>query len=175
LEEHLAQAADAKAKAAAAAKAHRAELVAELLKRGGKATDADDVKALESRLGALKTAQLAASADAGKVVVEVKGVKLSLQRLDGADPKSLRGIADKAKAELGSGAVLLSAASSFVFAVTPDLAGKGYDAGRVAKAFAAQNGGSAGGRADFAQGGIATSDWDAAVASFKTIFEQEPK
>ncbi|MDX6771224.1 MAG: alanine--tRNA ligase [Elusimicrobiota bacterium] len=175
LEEHLAEQAAVKAKAEAAQKARRAELVAELVKLGGKAADSDDVKVLESRLGALKTARLAASAEAAKVVLEVKGVKLSLQRLDGADPKSLRGIADKAKAELGSGAVLLSAASSFVFALTPDLAGKGYDAGRVAKAFAALNGGSAGGRADFAQGGIATADWDAAVASFKTIFEQEPK
>ncbi len=175
LEEHLAEQAAAKAKAASAQTARRAELVAELAKLGGKATDADDVKALESRLSALKATKLAAQADAGKLVVEVKGVKLSLQRLDGADPKSLRGLADRVKAELGSGAVLLSTASSFVFAVTPDLAGKGYDAGRVAKAFAAQNGGSAGGRADFAQGGIATSDWDAAVASFKTIFEQEPK
>ncbi|MBI4371851.1 MAG: alanine--tRNA ligase [Elusimicrobia bacterium] len=122
---------------------------------------------LESRLGALKAARLASQAGAAKTVREVKGVTLCAQRLDGADPKSLRGLADKLKAELGSGLVFLAAPGngrlSFVLAATPDLAAKGVDAARIAKAFAAKSGGSAGGRPDFAQGGAAESAWEEIV------------
>jgi alanyl-tRNA synthetase len=39
------------------------------------------------------------------------------------------------------------------------------DAAKIAKAFASANGGSAGGRADFAQGGAADSDWEKTVES----------
>jgi alanyl-tRNA synthetase len=169
LEEYLAEGAAAKAKAEAERKSRAAALAAEIAALGGKASPADDLKALENKLGALKASRLAAAAEAGKTVLEVKGVKVCVQRLDGADPKSLRGISDKLKAELGSGLVFLAAPGagklSFVLAATPDLAGKGVDAAKIAKAFAAANGGSAGGRADFAQGGAADADWDATVKS----------
>jgi alanyl-tRNA synthetase len=49
------------------------------------------------------------------------------------------------------------------------LAAKGVDAARIAKAFAAANGGSAGGRADFAQGGAADADWDKTVSSLTAL------
>jgi len=105
--------------------------------------------------------------------VEVKGVKLCAQRLEGADPKSLRGISDKIKAELGSGAVFLAAPHagklSFVLAATEDLAGRGFDAGSVAKKFSAAHGGSAGGRAGFAQGGLPDADWDRLVESLSSL------
>ncbi len=144
-------------------------LVAEIVKLGGKADASEGAKALENKLGQLKSAKLAAQADAGKQTLEIGGVKLVLQRLDGADPKSLRGLSDKIKGEVGSGLVFLAAPGegklSFVLAATADLAGKGVDAAKIAKAFAAQNGGSAGGRADFAQGGAADKEWDAVVAS----------
>jgi alanyl-tRNA synthetase len=173
LQEFLAEQAAAKERAAAELKAKRAQLAAEIVKLGGKAGADEDLKALESRLGALKSAKLAAQAEAGKKVVDVKGLKVSLQRLDGADPKSLRGIADKAKAELGSGLVFIAAPGggklSFVLAATPDLAAKGVDASKIAKAFAAAHGGSAGGRADFAQGGAADEDWDKTVAGLTAV------
>ncbi len=42
-------------------------------------------------------------------ILDVNGVKICIQRLDGADPKSLRGLSDKIKAEVGSGLVFLAA------------------------------------------------------------------
>ena len=115
----------------------------------------------------LKGQALAHLSDAGRKTLEAKGVKLAVQRLEGADPKSLRALSDKVKSELGSGLVFLAAPGngklSFILAATPDLAAKGVDAAKLAKDFAAANGGSAGGRADFAQGGAADTDWDALV------------
>ncbi len=129
------------------------------------------IKQLENQLSTLKSGQLAARADAGRTVIEVNGLKLCVQRLDGADPKSLRGLSDKFKSEIGSGLVFLAASGggklSFVLAATPDLAAKGVDAAKIAKAFAASNGGSAGGRPDFAQGGAADVDWEKTVASLR--------
>ncbi|UPT75298.1 MAG: alanine--tRNA ligase [Elusimicrobiota bacterium] len=169
VEEHAAAVAAAKLEAEKAAGAKAAALVAEILKLGGKADASEGAKALENKLGQLKSSKLAAQAEAGKQVVEIGGVKLVLQRLDGADPKSLRGLSDKIKTEVGSGLVFLAAPGggklSFVLAATPDLAGKGVDAAKIAKEFASNNAGSAGGRADFAQGGAADKDWNDVVAS----------
>lgn len=173
VEEFAAAQAAQKAKAAAELKAKAARLAEEIVALGGKAQASEDLKALESRLGALKASKLAAQADAGKKVLEIKGVKLCVQRLDGADPKSLRGLSDKIKAEVGSGLVFLAAPGggklSFVLAATPDLAAKGVDAAKIAKSFAAAHGGSAGGRADFAQGGAADADWDKTVDSLASL------
>jgi alanyl-tRNA synthetase len=174
VEEHAALQHAAKAKAAAAQTAHQAELVAAIEALGGKvAPGNDNLKQLENQLGALKANKLAAQAEAGKKIIEVKGVKLCVQRLDGADPKSLRGLSDKIKTEVGSGLVFLAAPGagklSFVLAATSDLAAKGVDAAKIAKAFAAANGGSAGGRADFAQGGAADADWDKTVESLTAL------
>jgi alanyl-tRNA synthetase len=172
----------AKAQALAALETRQMELLESLEALGAKAkpaatrSEADlkaSIKQLENQLGALKANKLAAQAEAGKTIVEVKGVKLCVQRLDGADPKSLRGLSDKIKTEVGSGLVFLAAPGggklSFVLAATADLAAKGVDAAKIAKAFAAANGGSAGGRADFAQGGAADADWDKTVASLTAL------
>ncbi len=124
-------------------------------------------KELKELIARLKAKKLAAVGDAGRTTLEVNGLKVCVQRLEGADPKSLRGLSDKVKAELGSGLVFLAAPGegklSFILTATPDLAAKGVDAARIAKAFAAANGGSAGGRADFAQGGAVDRDWEALI------------
>jgi alanyl-tRNA synthetase len=171
-------------KKAEAHKAALAQLVAKqdgLLKEigslGGKAAPCEvreeaslrtHLKSLENTLTGLKSKKLSGTT-AGRKVLEAKGIKLCVQKLDGADPKSLRGISDKLKSELGSGAVFLAAPHagkiSFVLAATADLAGKGFDSGALAKKFAAAHGGSAGGRADFAQGGLPEADWDQLVES----------
>ncbi|MDE2491555.1 MAG: alanine--tRNA ligase, partial [Elusimicrobia bacterium] len=173
VEEHAAELKAAEKKAAAEAEAKRRDLAARIQALGGKLSPQDGLKQLESRLAQLNAQTLAARAEAGKTVLEVNGVKICVQRLDGADPKSLRGLSDKLKGEVGSGLVFLAAPGagrlSFVLAATPDLAAKGVDAARIAKAFAAARGGSAGGRADFAQGGAADGDWDEAVKSLTSL------
>jgi alanyl-tRNA synthetase len=126
-------------------------------------------KELRELLGRLRSQKLAAQSEAGKKIVEIAGLKLMAQKLEGADPKSLRSLSDKLKSELGSGLVFLAAAGggklSFVLAATSDLAAKGVDASKIAKEFAAGAGGSAGGRPDFAQGGVADGDWDGLVSA----------
>jgi alanyl-tRNA synthetase len=182
VEEYAALQHAAKAKALADLEARQIELIESIEALGGKAKPASSrgeaelkahLKRLESQLGALKSNKLAAQAEAGKKIVEIKGVKVCFQRLEGADPKSLRGLSDKIKAEVGSGLVFLAAPGagklSFVLAATADLAAKGVDAAKIAKAFAAANGGSAGGRADFAQGGAADADWDKTVESLTAL------
>jgi alanyl-tRNA synthetase len=182
VEEYAALQHAAKAKALADLETRQIELIESIEALGGKAKPSPlraegelkaHLKQLESQLGALKANKLAAQAEAGKKIVEINGLKLCVQRLDGADPKSLRGLSDKIKAEVGSGLVFLAAPGagklSFVLAATPDLAAKGVDAAKIAKAFAAANGGSAGGRADFAQGGAADADWDKTVESLTAL------
>ena len=174
VEEFAAAQKDARDKARAELKARQDELVAAIKALGGKPPETiEGVKPLENQLAALRANSLAARAEAGKRIVEVKGLKLCVQRLEGADPKSLRGLSDKIKAEIGSGLVFLAAPGagklSFVLAATPDLAAKGVDAAKIAKAFAAAGGGSAGGRADFAQGGATDADWDKTVESLTAL------
>ena len=173
VEEYAAAQHAAKAQAEGDAAAKAEALAAQVRALGGKADASEGLKVLENKLGQLKATKLAAQAQAGSRVVDIKGFKLVLQRLDGADPKSLRGLSDKLKAEVGSGLVFLAASAegklSFVLAATPDMAAKGVDASKIAKAFAAAHGGSAGGRADFAQGGAADGDWDRAVESLTAL------
>ncbi|MDE2143777.1 MAG: alanine--tRNA ligase, partial [Elusimicrobia bacterium] len=160
VEEHAAKQHEAAKKAVADQQRRQDELVAQIKSLGGiPPTKIENLKQLESMLESFKVKNLAARAESGKKIIDVKGVKVCFQRLDGADPKSLRGLSDKIKTEVGSGLVFLAAPGggklSFVLAATADLAAKGVDAAKIAKAFAAANGGSAGGRADFAQGGAA--------------------
>ena len=173
VEEYAASQHAAKLKAEGESHAKAEAVAAQIHALGGNADASEGIKALENKLGQLKASKLAAQAQAGSRIVEVRGVKLMLQRLEGADPKSLRGLSDKLKTEVGSGLVFLAAPGegklSFVLAATPDMAGRGVDASKIAKAFAAANGGSAGGRADFAQGGAADGDWDKAVESLTAL------
>jgi alanyl-tRNA synthetase len=177
--EHIAQRAAAHKAELVRLAARQDELLTQVRGLGGKAEPAAHeetvlrakIKELENVLDGLRSKKLAASC-AGRQVVEIKGLKLCAQRLEGADPKSLRGISDKIKSELGSGAVFLAAPHagklSFVLTATPDLAGK-FDAGALAKKFSAACGGSAGGRADFAQGGLPDSDWAKLVADLSAL------
>jgi alanyl-tRNA synthetase len=87
---------------------------------------------------------------------EVAGVRLLVRRLEGADARSLRDVADQLKARLGSGVVMLAAEEAgkalLVAAVTKDLIGR-IKAGELLQQVAGQIGGKGGGRPDLAQGG----------------------
>ena len=91
----------------------------------------------------------------------VNGTNLAIKVAEGLDSKELRTFADRMKDQIKSGVVFAATKTldegkekvSFVFAVTLDLKPKGIDAGKLAKAAAAELSGSGGGRPDFAQGG----------------------
>ena len=98
----------------------------------------------------------------------VNGIKVLAARLDGADAKALRDMADQLKNKLGSGVVVLGAVEGdkvfLVASVTQDLAGR-LKAGELIKPVAELVGGRGGGRPDFAQaGGTKPDQVDAALA-----------
>lgn len=160
-------------------------LLEELHALGGKAEPssvAADEAALRLREKELKElvrrlkAKKLAGADSGRRMIDVKGVKLCAQRFEDADAKQLRPLSDKIKAEVVSGLVFLASPSngklSFILAATADLPSKGLSAAAIAKAFAASCGGSAGGRDEFAQGGVADADWDKIVSALCAVVDK---
>ncbi len=84
-------------------------------------------------------------------------VKVLAETVGDMSAEDLRDAADALKEKLGSGVVVLAASGadkiSFVVSVTADCAKKGLHAGKIAKGFAQEIGGSGGGRDVFAQGG----------------------
>ena len=161
-------------------------LLEELHALGGKAnpsaSSADEAalrlreKELKEMIARLKAKKLA-SCQSGRKIIEVGGIRLYAQRFEDADAKQLRPLADKIKAEIGLGLVFLAACPtkgklSFILAATPDLASKGLSVEKIAKAFAAGAGGSAGGRANFAQGAVADADWDKIIFALCAALEK---
>ena len=94
--------------------------------------------------------------DLSDKAIEVAGIKLLAERVEGVDAKNLRDLADQMKSKLGSGVVLLATVSgdkvSMVCGVTKDLTDR-LQAGALLSEVAAQVGGKGGGRPDMAQGG----------------------
>ncbi|CAM5190406.1 Alanine--tRNA ligase OS=Castellaniella defragrans OX=75697 GN=alaS PE=3 SV=1 [Castellaniella defragrans] len=111
----------------------------------------------EHELGRLQEKLAAAAgADLASQAVEVAGVKLLSKRLNGVDPKALRGMVDQLKSRLSSAVILLAAVTddkiSLVAGVSPEVVGR-VKAGDLVGAVAAQVGGKGGGRPDMAMGG----------------------
>jgi len=112
---------------------------------------------LEKEIAQLKT-KLASGAggDLTAQAVDIGGFKLLAASIDGADPKSLRDLADQMKNKIGSGVVLLAAPGedkvALVAAVTQDLTDR-LSAGDLMRFAAGKLGGKGGGRKDMAQGG----------------------
>jgi len=99
----------------------------------------------------------AATADAAASAVEVKGVKVLARRVDALDKSQMRNLVDELRGKLGSGVVVLGAATSdgkvsLITGVTKDLTGR-VQAGKVVGALAAKVGGKGGGRPDLAEAG----------------------
>jgi alanyl-tRNA synthetase len=135
-----------------------------VLVKGDVNTMADKVKlmsdrsrSLEKEIEQLKAKMASQSgADIASKVVEVNGVKLLVQQLDDADPKSLRTMVDDLKNKIGSVIIVLAAVNgpkvSLVAGVTKDLIGK-VKAGDLVNMVAQQVGGKGGGRPDMAMAG----------------------
>jgi alanyl-tRNA synthetase len=99
----------------------------------------------------------AATADAAASAVEVKGVKVLARRVDALDKSQMRNLVDELRGKLGSGVVVLGAATSdgkvtLITGVTKDLTSR-VQAGKVVGALAAKVGGKGGGRPDLAEAG----------------------
>jgi alanyl-tRNA synthetase len=134
----------------------------------------EEMKKLRRELESLRMKSAsAATADAAGSAVEVKGVKVLAQRVDALDKAQMRNLVDELRGKLGSGVVVLGAASegkvSLIVGVSKDLVGR-VQAGKIVGAIAAKVGGKGGGRPDLAEaGGSDVAGLDAALASAKNV------
>ena len=137
----------------------------------------DKAKLMERELEQLK-AKLAAQAGSNLLgqVIEINGQKVLIAALEGADPKSLRGMLDELKNQMKSGVVLLATSSedkvNLIAGVTNDLTAK-VKAGELVNLVAQQVGGKGGGRPDMAQaGGTQPAAVPAALQSVHSWLEE---
>jgi alanyl-tRNA synthetase len=140
--------------------------IAELLER---------LKAQDRQIKELKMAQ-AKGAASGVEKMDVAGVPVMIQRLEGYAPQELRTLADEHVGKLGSGIVLLASVKegklSLIIGVTKDLQ-KTYAAGKLAKEIGARLGGSGGGNPGMAQaGGNEPAMLDQVIKDLPAIFEK---
>jgi alanyl-tRNA synthetase len=109
-----------------------------------------EVQQLRVRLGAGIAEELL------KKAKDVSGVTVVAGRAEGFDQRTLRELADRLRAKISSGVIVLGSSSdrrvSWVVMVTPDLTSQ-LQAGKLVKEVAAITGGSGGGRADLAEAG----------------------
>ena len=91
-----------------------------------------------------------------KSAVEINGVSVIVQQLDGIEAKSLRAMVDSLKNQLGSAVVVFASALdekvNLIVGVTQDLTAK-VKAGELVNLMAQQVGGKGGGRPDMAMAG----------------------
>ncbi len=130
----------------------------------------DQVKALEKELAAAKGKLASAQGDElAKQAVDIKGIKLLVATLEGADAKTLRDTMDKLKDKIKTAVIVLTAVDGekvqIAAGVTADTTGK-VKAGELASFVAAQVGGKGGGKPDMAMaGGTNPAALPAALAS----------
>ncbi|WP_322994714.1 alanine--tRNA ligase [Castellaniella sp.] len=122
-----------------------------------------DLQRLQDKLAA------AAGSDLASQAIQVGGVNLLATRLNGVDPKALRGMVDQLKSKLSNAVILLATVTddriSLVAGVSPELTAR-VKAGDLLSAVATQVGGKGGGRPDMAMGGgTDVAALDGAVAS----------
>ncbi len=142
---------DTVSQAAGALKAPTTELNARL------AQVLDQVKTLEKEVSTLKGKVAAAQSDELLTqALDVKGTKLLVAKLEGADAKTLRDTMDKLKDKMKSAVIVLAAADgekvNIAAGVTADNTGK-VKAGELANFVAQQVGGKGGGKPDMAMAG----------------------
>jgi alanyl-tRNA synthetase len=137
----------------------------------------EEKKALEKELGRLRSKlALGQGQDLASQAVDVKGAKVLVATLEGADAKTLRETMDKLKDRLKSAAIVLGAVQdgkvALIAGVTPDLTGK-LKAGELVNYVAQQVGGKGGGRPDMAQaGGTEPAKLPLALQSVKSWVEE---
>jgi alanyl-tRNA synthetase len=137
----------------------------------------DEKKALEKELARARSKlAMGQGTDLASQAVDVKGAKVLVATLDGADAKTLRETMDKLKDRLKSAAIVLGSINdgkvALIAGVTADLTGK-LKAGELVNYVAQQVGGKGGGRPDMAQaGGTDPAKLPTALQSVKSWVEQ---
>ena len=120
-----------------------------------------DLKSLEATVAGLRAQNAAAGLDAIlDAAADVDGVRVATGEIAGADPDTLRGLAETARERLaasGGGVAVFGAASDgkalLAASVTDDLVARGVQAGRLVGALAKRVGGGGGGRPTVATAG----------------------
>jgi alanyl-tRNA synthetase len=135
-------------------------------------------KLLERQIESFKSSALRSQfTDIATTAISVGGITVIRHRLEGAEDKQLREVADRLKDSADAGVVVLAAATqdkvSFVVTVQKNLTERGVHAGQIAREFAALIQGSGGGRPDFAQGGGKNpQELDRALAHVEDIIKK---
>jgi alanyl-tRNA synthetase len=116
------------------------------------------VKELEKKIEEVAVkAQTASSKDLLDQAREVNGVKVLATRVDPADDKVFRGLADQLRDRIRSGVIAIGGEKDgkalILVAATKDLVEKGFSAGDLVREMAKEVGGKGGGKADMAQAG----------------------
>ena len=138
----------------------------------------DKLKQLEKEVTQLKNKMAsAAGASLADQAIALGDAKLLVSKLEGADPKALRGMVDDLKNKLGDSIILLGVPGegkvSLIAGVAKSLTGK-VKAGELVNMVAQQVGGKGGGRPDMAQaGGSQPENLDAALASVQAWVEEK--
>jgi alanyl-tRNA synthetase len=117
----------------------------------------NDLKALEKEIVHLKAKMASDDAQVeGEAVQTINSTKVLIQRVTVDNPAALRDLADRLKAKIKSGIVVLGSVNGpkafLIVGVTKDLTDR-FHAGKLIKQIAATVGGSGGGRPDMAQAG----------------------
>lgn len=135
------------------------------------------VKALEKALEQLKSQMASRVGDTlTEQAVDVKGVKVLVARIDGADAKALRETMDKVKDKLGTAVAVLASVNAegrvqLAAGVTRNLTDR-IKAGELVNSVAVKLGGKGGGKPDMAMAGAQNADGlDAALADVTTWVE----
>ncbi|HWM45016.1 MAG TPA: alanine--tRNA ligase [Burkholderiales bacterium] len=137
----------------------------------------DEKRSLEKELARARSKlAMGQGQDLALQAVDVKGAKVLVATLDGADAKTLRDTMDKLKDQLKSAAIVLGAVNdgkvALIAGVTADLTGK-LKAGDLVNYVAQQVGGKGGGRPDMAQaGGTDPAGLPSALQSVRSWVEQ---
>jgi alanyl-tRNA synthetase len=115
------------------------------------------LKELEREVETVGLQATAGASDAFSQVREVNGIKVLATRVEPADAKRYRGLADQYRDRLKSGVVVVwgekDGKGLVLVAATKDLVAKGLSAGDLVREVARETGGAGGGKADLAQAG----------------------
>ncbi len=133
----------------------------------------DDNRRLQKEIDALKSKLANASGtDLMSGLREIGGIRVLSTVVEGADAKSLRGVADQVRSKLEQGVFMLAAVdgdkAALVAGVTQNLTDR-FKAGDLLQFVTAQVGGKGGGRADMAQG--AAGSTENLVAALESVYD----